>query len=88
MSIFGVKWSKSRGKSVLFDLGKSVKSKRITAAETGPRRDQQRKICFYTNVKYFAANLSSAADMSSNPQVIVLIAQPITVIRWNRMVLK
>ena len=29
MSIFGVKWSKSRGKSVIFDLGKSVKSKRI-----------------------------------------------------------
>ena len=31
MSILGLKCSKSRGKSVVFDLGKSVKSKRIIA---------------------------------------------------------
>ena len=36
MSIFGLKCSKSRGKSVVFDLGKSVKSKRIIAVFLPP----------------------------------------------------
>ena len=31
MSIFGAKWSESSGKSAIFDLGKSVKSKGIIA---------------------------------------------------------
>ena len=33
MSIFGLKCSKSRGKSVVFDLGKSLKSKRIIGVQ-------------------------------------------------------
>ena len=34
LSIFGVKWLESRGKRVIFDLGKSVKGKRIRAQKT------------------------------------------------------
>ena len=62
MSIFGAKWSESRGKSAMFDLGKSVKSKGIIASEiftyfhmnSGTalmfRVKDRQKIVFLTNV--------------------------------------